>query len=202
MTAAITVGTASITGGITIAATTVGITEARAIRPSPSITTTRITTAATRATMRAAPATTAITITPRARTTSAIQGIIPVATSITGRTLRTTSTATTTTCAAAAITAARTTITAAEPRRGTPPGGEPGAMENPENVDQAQAPDMPILARIVVPVSAVTKESVGEVRGMTREHCRVPLPPSARVVSAERTEGAWVVWYVEKVEAI
>jgi len=30
----------------------------------------------------------------------------------------------------------------------------------------------------------------------------VPLPPAARVVQAERTEGAWVVWYVEKVEAI
>ena len=43
------------------------------------------------------------------------------------------------------------------------------------------------LARIVVPVSAVEKEAVGEVRGMTLEHCRVPLPPSARVVQAERT---------------
>jgi hypothetical protein len=75
-------------------------------------------------------------------------------------------------------------------------------MENPEHVDLRQATDMPILARIVVPVSAVEKEAVGEVRGMTREHCEVPLPPTARVVQAERTEGAWVVWYVEKVEAI
>ena len=61
---------------------------------------------------------------------------------------------------------------------------------------------MPILARIVVPITAVEKQSVGEVRGMTLEHCTVPLPPEARVVQAERTEGAWIVWYVEKVEAI
>lgn len=71
-----------------------------------------------------------------------------------------------------------------------------------ENVDLRQAGGSPILARIVVPITAVQKESVGEVRGMSREHCEVPLPPTARVVSAERTEGAWVVWYVEKVEAI
>ena len=37
---------------------------------------------------------------------------------------------------------------------------------------------------------------------MSRESCQVPLPHEARVVQAERTEGAWVVWYVEKVEAI
>ena len=66
----------------------------------------------------------------------------------------------------------------------------------------SQAADAPILARIVVPITAVHKEAVGDVRGMTREHCEVPLPPTARVVSAERTEGAWVVWYVEKVDAI
>jgi hypothetical protein len=70
------------------------------------------------------------------------------------------------------------------------------------NVDLRQATDMPILARIVVPLSAVQKEGIGEVRGMSREFCQVPLPPDARVVQAERTEGAWVVWYVEKVEAI
>ena len=69
-------------------------------------------------------------------------------------------------------------------------------------VDLRQATDMPILARIVVPLSAVQKEAIGEVRGMSREFCQVPLPPDARVVQAERTEGAWVVWYVEKVEAI
>jgi hypothetical protein len=73
-------------------------------------------------------------------------------------------------------------------------------MENP--VDLRQATEMPILARIVVPLMAVQKEAIGELRGMSREFCQVPLPPDARVVQAERTEGAWVVWYVEKVEAI
>jgi hypothetical protein len=73
-------------------------------------------------------------------------------------------------------------------------------MESP--VDLTQATEMPILARIVVPLTAVHKEAIGEVRGMSRESCQVPLPLEARVVQAERTEGAWVVWYVEKVEAI
>ncbi|MGH3076143.1 MAG: hypothetical protein ACRDQC_14495 [Gaiellales bacterium] len=73
-------------------------------------------------------------------------------------------------------------------------------MEPP--LDLSQATDMPVLARIVVPLTAVQKEAVGEVRGMSRESCQVPLPKEARVVQAERTEGAWVVWYVEKVEAI
>ena len=54
----------------------------------------------------------------------------------------------------------------------------------------------------VVPLTAVEREAIGEVRGMSREYCAVPLPPAARVVQAERTEGAWVVWYVEKVDAI
>ena len=73
-------------------------------------------------------------------------------------------------------------------------------MEHP--LDLRQATDMPVLARIVVPLTAVQKEAIGEVRGMSREFCQVPLPPDARVVQAERTEGAWVVWYVEKVDAI
>ena len=71
-----------------------------------------------------------------------------------------------------------------------------------QRVDLSQATDMPVLARIVVPLTAVQKEAIGEVRGMSREFCQVPLPRDARVVQAERTEGAWVVWYVEKVEAI
>jgi len=71
-----------------------------------------------------------------------------------------------------------------------------------QQVDLSQATDMPVLARIVVPLTAVQKEAIGEVRGMSREFCQVPLPQDARVVQAERTEGAWVVWYVEKVEAI
>jgi len=69
-------------------------------------------------------------------------------------------------------------------------------------VDLRRATDMAILARIVVPLMAVQKEAIGELRGMSREFCQVPLPADARVVQAERTEGAWVVWYVEKVEAI
>ena len=73
-------------------------------------------------------------------------------------------------------------------------------MDNP--VDLRQATEMPVLARIVVPLTAVQKEAIGEVRGMSREFCQVPLPPDARVVQAERTEGAWVVWYVEKIDAI
>ena len=68
--------------------------------------------------------------------------------------------------------------------------------------DLRQAEDAPILARIVIPITAVSKEDVEGVRGMTREWCPVPLPPDARVVSADRSEGAWIIWYVEKVEAI
>jgi hypothetical protein len=71
-----------------------------------------------------------------------------------------------------------------------------------ENLDLSRAEGMPVLARIVVPLTAVERESIGEVRGMSREYCAVPLPRDARVVQAERTEGAWVVWYVEKVDAI
>ncbi|HUZ83691.1 MAG TPA: hypothetical protein VMU66_03280 [Gaiellales bacterium] len=72
----------------------------------------------------------------------------------------------------------------------------------PEQIDLRQAEDTPVVARIVIPITGVKKEEIGDVRGMTREHCLVPLPPEARVVSAERSEGAWIVWYVEKVEAI
>ena len=71
-----------------------------------------------------------------------------------------------------------------------------------EDLDLSKAEGMPLLARIVVPLTAVDREAVGEVRGMTREWCQVPLPPAARVMQAERTEGAWVVWYVEKVDTI
>lgn len=79
------------------------------------------------------------------------------------------------------------------------PGAESGGMDT---VDLSKAEGMPLLARIVVPLTAVEREAIGEVRGMSREYCAVPLPPAARVVQAERTEGAWVVWYVEKVDAI
>jgi hypothetical protein len=48
----------------------------------------------------------------------------------------------------------------------------------------------------------VNREEIGGVRGLSREFCSVPFPPGARVVQTEKTEGAWVVWYVERVEAI
>jgi hypothetical protein len=57
-----------------------------------------------------------------------------------------------------------------------------------------------VLSRIVIPFSMVKREEIGGIRGLAREFCSVPFPPGARVVQAEKTEGAWVVWYVEKVE--
>ena len=57
-------------------------------------------------------------------------------------------------------------------------GAEPRRMEN---LDLSRAEGMPLLARIVVPLTAVEKEAIGEVRGMSREYCAVPLPPAARV---------------------
>jgi hypothetical protein len=59
-----------------------------------------------------------------------------------------------------------------------------------------------VLSRIVIPLMMVAREQIGDIRGLSREFCEVPLPPNARVVQTERTEGAWIVWYVEKVEAI
>ena len=92
---------------------------------------------------------------------------------------------------------------AADRLRGRNPsaGAETSASMEPP-LDLTRPTEMPVLARIVVPLTAVHKEAIGEVRGMSRESCQVPLPHEARVVQAERTEGAWVVWYVEKVEAI
>jgi hypothetical protein len=69
-------------------------------------------------------------------------------------------------------------------------------------MDLRRAAQQPILCRIVIPLQMVQREGIGDVRGMSREFCEVPLPDTARVVQAERTEGAWVVWYVERVEAI
>jgi len=65
-----------------------------------------------------------------------------------------------------------------------------------------EATDAAVLSRIVIPFAMVKREEVGGVRGLSREFCAVPFPPAARVVQAEKTEGAWVVWYVERVEAI
>jgi hypothetical protein len=70
-------------------------------------------------------------------------------------------------------------------------------------VSGAQPTDAAILTRIVIPFGQLKREdNLGEIRGMSREFCSVPFPPGARVVQAEKTEGAWVVWYVERVEAI
>ncbi len=69
-------------------------------------------------------------------------------------------------------------------------------------MDISRASENPILCRIVIPLGMVARESIGDVRGLAREFCEIPLPQTARVVQAERTEGAWVVWYVERVEAI
>jgi hypothetical protein len=65
-----------------------------------------------------------------------------------------------------------------------------------------EATEVAVLSRIVIPFSMVKREEVGGVRGLSREFCSVPFPPAARVVQAEKTEGAWIVWYVERVEAI
>jgi hypothetical protein len=65
------------------------------------------------------------------------------------------------------------------------------------------ATDAAVLSRIVVPLMQVKREdNLDGVRGQSREFCTVPFPPGARVVQAEKTEGAWVVWYVERVDAI
>jgi hypothetical protein len=66
-----------------------------------------------------------------------------------------------------------------------------------------QAPtEAAVLSRIVIPFGMVNREELGGIRGLSREYCAVPFPPGARVVQAEKTEGAWIVWYVERVEAI
>jgi hypothetical protein len=62
--------------------------------------------------------------------------------------------------------------------------------------------EVAVLSRIVIPFAMVSREEIGGVRGLAREFCSVPFPPGARVVQTEKTEGAWVVWYVERVEAI
>jgi hypothetical protein len=62
--------------------------------------------------------------------------------------------------------------------------------------------DVATLSRIVIPFMMVNREEIGGIRGLSREFCDVPFPPGARVVQAEKTEGAWIVWYVERVDAI
>ena len=99
--------------------------------------------------------------------------------------------------------------TSSSARRGAPGSrrGLPGSVETRHmsfvDASGAQATDAAVLTRIVIPFGQLKREdNLGEIRGMTRESCAVPFPPGARVVQAEKTEGAWVVWYVERVEAI
>ncbi len=68
--------------------------------------------------------------------------------------------------------------------------------------DKFEGLDVAVLSRIVIPFMMVSREELAGVRGLSREFCEVPFPPGARVVQAEKTEGAWVVWYVERVDAI
>jgi hypothetical protein len=80
-------------------------------------------------------------------------------------------------------------------------GGEPPDMSQ-ESTDKFAGMDVAVLSRIVIPFMMVSREEIAGVRGLAREFCEVPFPPGARVVQAEKTEGAWVVWYVERVDAI
>jgi hypothetical protein len=80
------------------------------------------------------------------------------------------------------------------------PGGERLDMQNP--VPNYEGSDVAVLSRIVIPFMMVKREEIGGIRGLSREFCEVPFPPGARVVQTEKTEGAWIVWYVERVDAI
>ena len=73
-------------------------------------------------------------------------------------------------------------------------------MQNP--MPQIEGTENAVLSRIVIPFMMVSREEIAGIRGLAREFCEVPFPPGARVVQAEKTEGAWVVWYVERVDAI
>jgi hypothetical protein len=68
--------------------------------------------------------------------------------------------------------------------------------------EAAAGADAAVLSRIVIPFAMVQREELLGVRGLSREWCEVPFPAGARVVQAEKTEGAWIVWYVERVDAI
>jgi hypothetical protein len=73
-------------------------------------------------------------------------------------------------------------------------------MQNP--MPKIEGTENAILSRIVIPFMMVSREELGGIRGLSREWCEVPFPPAARVVQTEKTEGAWIVWYVERVDAI
>jgi hypothetical protein len=71
-----------------------------------------------------------------------------------------------------------------------------------ETSSKFEGMDVAVLSRIVIPFMMVSREELAGVRGLSREFCEVPFPAGARVVQAEKTEGAWIVWYVERVDAI
>ena len=79
-------------------------------------------------------------------------------------------------------------------------GVERFVMQNPS--PSFDGSDVAVLSRIVIPFMMVSREEIGGIRGLSREFCEVPFPPGARVVQTEKTEGAWIVWYVERVDAI
>lgn len=79
-------------------------------------------------------------------------------------------------------------------------GGEGSVMTDTDDLDETT--DVAVLSRIVIPFMMVQREEIGGIRGLSREWTEVPFPPGARVVQAEKTEGAWIVWYVERVDAI
>ena len=89
----------------------------------------------------------------------------------------------------------------AAPTRIVRRGDEPGCMSEAATT-KFEGMDVAVLSRIVIPFMMVSREEIGGIRGLSREFCEVPFPPGARVVQAEKTEGAWIVWYVERVEAI
>ena len=62
--------------------------------------------------------------------------------------------------------------------------------------------DVAVLSRIVIPFMMVKPRGNRRRSRTLARVLRVPFPPGARIVQAEKTEGAWIVWYVERVEAI
>jgi hypothetical protein len=76
-------------------------------------------------------------------------------------------------------------------------GGATGRRGEPVRMGTDRSPPTPVLSRLVIPLGEIQRESHAEVRGLAREWSGLPTAPGARIVSAERAEGAWIVWYVE-----
>src|SRR4029077_5979638 len=86
------------------------------------------------------------------------------------------------------------------PARRLPGRGEQSPME--ASPVTFEGMDVAVLSRIVIPFMMVNREEIAGVRGLSREFCEVPFPAGARVVQTEKPEGAGIVLYVERVEAI